>query len=52
MTIETVKEVNGIKIERYEGTHKPYFVNLKDKGFYSFQSAKKAELFIVCITSK
>lgn len=58
MKMETVKTINGISIKRYEGTHKPYFVNVQNKdgvgfeGFYSFPSAKKAELFVVCITSK
>lgn len=50
MTTETVKIVNGLKIERYAGTRGAYFVTIREgKGwqeFNTFKSARKAEQFI------
>ena len=48
--IETVKEIKGIKIQRYIGTKGHYFVNVREgKGFrefHTFKSIKSAVEFI------
>lgn len=50
MVIETVKEIKGYKIQRYEGTRGTYFVNIREgKGFrefHTFKSQKEAAEFI------
>ena len=39
MEKETVREINGIKIERYKGTRKHYFINIREgKGWREFQT--------------
>lgn len=50
MTIETVREVKDYKVQRYAGTRRAYFVNIREgKGFrefYTFQTIKAAVEFI------
>ena len=50
MTIETVKEINGLKIQRYAGTRGAYFVSVKEgkgwEAFHTFRSIKAASEFI------
>lgn len=44
--METVKTVNGYKIERTPGTQRFYYVYLNDHKFVTFRSVKKAVEFI------
>ena len=48
--IETIKEIKGYKIQRYEGTKGSYFVNVREgKGFrefHTFKTQKAAAEFI------
>ena len=48
--IETIKEIKGYKIQRYEGTKGSYFVNVREgKGFrefHTFKTQKAAVEFI------
>jgi hypothetical protein len=53
MTLETVKTVNGIAIQRYAGYKFPYFVGRTDENpwadnneFFSFKTCKEAVKFI------
>ena len=49
MKMETVKIVNGYKIERTPGTQRYYYVFLSERMFVTFHSIKKAEEFIKTI---
>lgn len=44
--LETVKIVNGYKIERTPGTHNFYYVFLNENKFVTFHTIKKAAEFI------
>lgn len=50
MTIVTVKEVNGYKIQKYENTKGQYFVNIREgrgfREFHTFRTIKQAVEFI------
>lgn len=55
MTIETVKEVNGYKVQRYAGQKGQFFVNIKEgtvggytgwREFHTFRTIKAAVEFI------
>jgi hypothetical protein len=50
MTIVTVKEVNGYKVQRYENTKGQYFVNVREgrgfREFHTFRTIKQAVEFI------
>lgn len=44
--METVKTVNGYKIERTPGTQRYYYVFLTENKYVTFHSVKKAVEFI------
>lgn len=50
MTIETVREVKGYKVQRYAGTRGHFFVNIREgenfRAFYTFKTIKAAVEFI------
>lgn len=50
MRVETVKEVNGYKVQRYAGQRGQFFVNVKEgngwREFHTFKTIKAAVEFI------
>lgn len=50
MTIETVREVKGYKVQRYAGTRRHYFVTVREgrgfREFHTFETIKAAVKFI------